>query len=269
MSMDAAQLEKSLSSVLSWWDEAGVETPPLAPPKPKKRAPLKRELVRPAGETKAARPAAPSAAAPSDEALIKSAEVMAAKCKTAAELKAAIENFNAGALSDGARGAVVSRGNPSADIMVIGEAPGAQEDAAGQPFIGPAGQLLDKIFASIGLNEDALYITNVCNWRPPSHRKPNDEDIAICLPIIRRHIALIQPKIIVLVGGASMAALTKLKGITKSRGTWESIETKSQDGTVSIPALVTYHPAYLLRQPHLKRDVWRDILSLKAKIDEL
>ncbi len=268
MSMDAAQLEKSLSSVLSWWDEAGVETPALAPPKPKKRASLKREPVRPAGKTKAARPAAPLAAAPHD-ALIKAAEVMAEKCKSAAELKAAIEKFNAGTLSDGARGAVVSRGNPSADIMVIGEAPGAQEDAAGKPFIGPAGQLLDKIFASIGLNEDTLYITNVCNWHPASHRKPNDEEIAICLPIIRRHIALIQPKIIVLIGGASMAALTKLKGITKSRGSWENINVKTKDGEASIPALITYHPAYLLRQPHLKRDVWRDMLSLKAKIDEL
>ena len=268
--MDSAQLEKSLSSVLSWWDDVGVETPTLPPPKPRKRAPLNREPVKPAGETKAARPAAPIAAAPPDDALIKAAEAMAVSCKSVAELKSAIEKFNAGALSDGARGAVVSRGNPNADIMIIGEAPGPQEDAAGKPFIGPAGQLLDKIFASIGLSEDALYITNVCNWRPPSNRKPNDGEIAICLPIIRRHIALIQPKIIVLIGGTSMAALTGLKGITKSRGTWESIESKGQAGAaVSIPALVTYHPAYLLRQPHLKRDVWRDMLSLKAKIDEL
>ncbi len=270
--MDATQLEKSLSSVLSWWDEIGVETPTLAPPKPRKRAPLKRAQLPREGVSKPAskvRATAPAEASPSGDLLIKAAETMAIKCKSLAELKAGIEKFNAGALSDGARGAVVSRGNPEADIMVIGEAPGPQEDAAGKPFIGPAGQLLDKIFASIGLNEEKLYITNIVNWKLPNNRKPNDGEVAICLPIIRRHIALAAPKIIVLVGGASMTALTDLKGITKTRGSWKNIEVKTKNGEVSIPALITYHPAYLLRQPHLKRDVWRDILSLKAKIDEL
>jgi len=268
MGMDAATLEHSLASVLSWWDEAGVETPALAPPKPKKRAPLKREGQgrQQSSKPAAARPAAPSTPPPpTDDALIKAAEAMAAKSKTLPDLTAAIRSFNAGALSDGAREAVISRGNPEADIMVIGEAPGPQEDAAGKPFIGAAGQLLDKIFASIGLSQEQLYITNVCNWRPQGNRKPNDADIALCLPIIRRHIALVNPKIIVLVGGTSMTALTGLKGITKTRGTWENLVIDE----TNIPALITYHPAYLLRQPHLKRDVWRDILSLKAKINEL
>jgi DNA polymerase len=188
---------------------------------------------------------------------------MAAKCKTLPDLKAAIESFDAGAFSDGARGAVVARGNPDADIMIIGEAPGAAEDAAGQPFIGPAGQLLDKIFASIGLTEETLYITNVVNWRAPNNRKPNEAELAISLPIIRRHIALKKPKLIVLVGGASMTTLTGLKGITKTRGTWETLDIEG----AAIPALITYHPAYLLLQPHLKRDVWRDMLSLSARIE--
>lgn len=262
--MDALEFEKSLASVLSWWDEVGVETPAIAPAKPKKRVPLTQHNA-PSAKTAAPRPIVPAVEAPSDDARIKAAAAMAAKCKTPAELKAAIEGFNAGALSDSARGAVVSRGNPEAQIMIIGEAPGIQEDAAGKPFIGPAGQLLDRIFASIGLNEDSLYITNVVNWRPPSSGKPNEDDIALCLPIIHRHIALVKPKIIVLVGGVSMSALTGLKGITKTRGSWETLEIDN----LSIPALITYHPAYLLRQPHLKRDVWRDMLSLKAKINTL
>jgi len=266
--MDSLEFEKSLASVLSWWDEAGVETPTIAPAKPKKRAPLKHAAA-PAAKSAMARPSKPKMPAPSDDTFAKAAEAMAAKCKTLAELKAAVEGFNAGALSDAARGAVFSRGNPDADIMIIGEAPGMSEDAAGQPFIGPAGQLLDKIFASIGLGEDSLYITNVVNWRAPSSGKPTDSDIALCLPIIRRHIALAKPKLIVIVGGVSMSALTGLKGITKMRGNWETLDIDGPDGTESFPALITYHPAYLLRQPHLKRDVWRDMLSLKAKIETL
>lgn len=264
--MDALDFEKSLASVLSWWDEAGVETPAVAPAKPKKRAPLKR-IAHEAPKPAAQRPIV--AAPPPEDSFMKAAEAMAKACKTLPELKAAVEGFNAGALSDAARGAVFSRGNPDADIMIIGEAPGVSEDAAGKPFIGPAGQLLDKIFASIGLSEDDIYITNVVNWRPPSNGKPNDADIALSLPIIRAHIALAKPKIIVLVGSVSMAALTGLKGITKTRGSWETIEVDTRDSTLSIPALITYHPAYLLRQPHLKRDVWRDMLSLKAKIEAL
>jgi len=262
--MDAAQFEKSLASVLSWWDEAGADTPPLAPPKPKKRAPLKRAPLK-AEKPAAARNKAAPPSLPADSEFEKAAANMVAKCKTLADLKSAVEGFNAGALSDAARGAVFSRGNPEADVMIIGEAPGAPEDAAGKPFIGPSGQLLDRIFASIGLTEDKLYITNLVNWRPPNNRKPNDAEIALCLPIIKRHIALAQPKLIVLVGGVSMSALTGLKGITKTRGNWEMIES----GGESVPALIPYHPAYLLRQPHLKRDVWRDMLSLKAKIDAL
>lgn len=261
--MDAAQFEKSLASVLSWWDEAGVETPALAPAKPKKRAPIKRENLQSAKP--AAPRAAPDAPPPTDDAFAKAAADMAAKCKTLADLKAAVESFNAGGLSDAARGAVFSRGNSAADVMIIGEAPGAPEDAAGKPFIGPSGQLLDRIFASIGLGEDSLYMTNVVNWRPPNNRKPNESEIALCLPIIKRHIALAKPKLIVLVGGVSMAALTGQKGITKTRGSWETLEIEG----AAIPALITYHPAYLLRQPHLKRDVWRDMLSLKARIAQL
>ena len=267
--MDAAQFEKTLASVLSWWDEAGVETPPLAPAQKKrsgahKRGPVKRDPL-PSAKASAARSGPAAQAPPPEDGYAKSAADMAAKSKTLEDLKAGVEAFNAGPLSDAARGAVFSRGHPSAKIMIIGEAPGAPEDAAGKPFIGPSGQLLDRIFASIGLTEDSLYITNVVNWRPPNNRKPTENEIALCLPIIKRHIALAKPRLIVLVGGVSMTALTGLKGITKTRGNWERLEV---DGT-DVPALITYHPAYLLRQPHLKRDVWRDMLSLKAKMAEL
>jgi DNA polymerase len=267
--MDAQQIEQALLSALAWWDEAGVEV--AQPMKAKRKTPPKaRQTPHAQRAAQTNTPAArPAPVAPSDDSYVKAAETMVTKCKTLAELKAAIEGFDAGALSDGTRGAVVSRGNPEADIMVIGEAPGPQEDAAGQPFIGPSGQLLDKIFASIGLDEHALYLTNVVNWKLPNNRKPTEAELAICKPIITAHIALKKPKLIVLVGGVSMNALTGLKGITKTRGAWETITTETKDGETPIPALITYHPAYLLRQPHLKREVWRDMLSLKAKIEAL
>ena len=265
--MNAQQIEHALQSALSWWDEAGVDVVKPAKAKPKARPrPTPRADVPKQTDTLMTRPAPTPQA---NDSYVKAAEAMVAKCKTLADLKAAIEGFDAGALSDGTRGAVVSRGNPEADIMVIGEAPGPQEDAAGQPFIGPSGQLLDKVFASIGLDEHALYLTNIVNWKLPNNRKPTETELAICKPIISAHIAFKKPKLIVLVGGVSMTALTGLKGITKTRGAWETISAQGKDGAQPIPALITYHPAYLLRQPHLKREVWRDMLSLRAKIDTL
>jgi len=134
------------------------------------------------------------------------------------------------------------------------------------------------MLASIGLAEDNVYITNVVNWRLPGHRRPTEPEIAICQPLIRRHIMLAEPQIILLLGGSAMRALTNYKGITKYRGEWAQItpESAAPDAVkggakarAEIPALMSYHPAYLLRQPHLKRDVWRDLLALRAKAAEL
>lgn len=265
-------MERALLSVLNWWDVSGLDVPEIKPAKPQKRArPAIQTQTHTASQrgsarqiealkTAAARPVNTAPASPPAE---PSAAIEAAKnAKTLSDLKTAISGFNAGALSDSARQVVFSRGNPDADIMVIGEAPGPNEDRAGQPFIGPSGQFLDRIFASIGLGADDLYLTNVVNWRPPGDRSPTREDVALCLPFIQRHIELKQPKIIVLIGGVSMGALTPFKGITKSRGQWADVTA----GTHIAPALVVYHPAYLLRRPDLKRDMWRDMLSLRSKI---
>ncbi len=261
--MTEQMTERALISVLSWWDTVGVETPPLSPARVKPAKVAHRAPSR--APSKLPSKAAPKTTSPKPEpdvatngALIDAATAMAKKCKTLSALKTAVEGFDAGGLSDSARRAVFARGNPDADIMIIGEAPGPKEDAAGKPFIGRAGQLLDTVLAQIGLNEDTLYITNLVNWRPANNRKPTEAEIALCMPIITRHIALVKPRILVLVGSAAMTAFTGQKGITKCRGEWHTVDV---DG-VKTPALITYHPAYLLRQPHLKKDVWRDMLAL-------
>ncbi len=186
---------------------------------------------------------------------------LAKSAKTLEELKNIMAHFDAGEISDHARQAVFSRGNPKAKIMVIGEAPGRDEDIAGKPFVGKSGQLLDKVFGAIGLSEEDIYITNVVNWRPPGNRNPTAAEITLCKPFLMRHIELIDPKLIVLVGGISMTAMTGLTGIMKNRGQWADLDINSK----IIPMLPIYHPAFLLRQPAVKKDCWRDMLSLRAR----
>lgn len=243
-------MDKALKSVLDWWEASGVDVPEIkSAPRPKIKAVQKTSSpVR-----KPSQPAAPP-----------SSEVIAKSAKTLDDLRKAITDFDAGTLSDGARQAVFSRGNPEADIMVIGEAPGRDEDLQGQPFVGRAGQLLDKMLGAIGLSEETAYITNVCFWRPPKNRNPKPDELALCMPFVHRHIELIDPKVIVIVGGVSMTALTGETGIMKNRGQWKELAI----GDKTYPALPLYHPAFLLRQPALKRDAWRDLLTLRARMDQ-
>lgn len=270
-------METALKSVLAWWDDSGVDVPAIAPTKTRRKnraasSPSNVSTnvsVNGAAQTPPApvsvRASTPSAPEAEQAKWIAAAIAMADGAKTLEALKSGVEGFAAGALTDRARGAVFARGNAQADVMVIGEAPSVQDDAQGQPFAGPAGELLDKILGSIGLTEQDVYLTNIVNWRPLNNGRPTEADIAICRPIIHRHIALASPKVIVLIGGVAMSALTELKGITKCRGEW----TQLAAGGADIPALVTYHPAYLLRQSALKADVWRDMLSLRAKLAAL
>ncbi len=247
-------MDKALKAVLEWWEVSGVDTPEVAAPKPKKRTPLP---VNPETMSSAPAPAPMSAPAPN---LIDLSEV-----KNIEDLYQAIREFDAGEISDHARQAVISRGNAKADIMVIGEAPGRDEDIQGKPFVGRSGQLLDKIFASIGLTEETLYISNVIFWRPPGNRNPTPEELAKCRPFTLKHIELIDPKLIILVGGVSFNALTGQTGIMKHRGQWTTLTANGRD----IPTLPIYHPAFLLRQPALKKEAWRDMLSLREKMGEL
>lgn len=252
-------MDKALKSVLEWWDAAGVDVPDVKLAVPKRKAPANKTMRQAPAKTNPRTTA--RAAAPKPDVTIDAAPV-AAKAKTLAELKSAMDKFDAGPLSDHARQCVFARGNPEADVMVIGEAPGRDEDIAGKPFIGPAGQLLDKMLASIGLTEDTAYLTNIVNWRLPKNRNPTDEDIAICRPFLHRHIELAAPKVIVLVGGVSLSAMTGLSGIMKNRGQWQTLTIAGQD----ISALPIYHPAFLLRQPTLKKDAWRDLLALRERL---
>jgi len=217
-------------------------------------------------------PAAPPVRAPVSPALLsaQAAETAATKaaqaCNSVEELKAALAAFEGCALKATATNTVFARGNPAATIMLIGEAPGRDEDAQGAPFVGQSGQLLDRMLAAIQRDESNAYISNVIFWRPPGNRDPSPEEIIACRPFVERHIALVRPKVIALVGRHAAATLLGTsQGITKLRGNWHVY---AKDG-LNIPALPMLHPAYLLRQPGMKREAWRDMLSLAVKLEEL
>ena len=175
-------------------------------------------------------------------------------------LRAAMTAFEGCELKRGARNLVFSDGDPAARVMIVGEAPGRDEDLQAKPFVGRAGQLLDRMFAAIGLSrgDGSLYITNVLPWRPPQNRDPSVEEIAMMHPFLLRHIALADPEFLVIVGNISAQALLGRRGILKMRGHWAE--------AAGRPALPMTHPAYLLRQPLAKRDAWADLLSLKSRL---
>ena len=185
---------------------------------------------------------------------------------TLKDLKSFIENYDECELSHTARSTVFCDGNVDAEVMLIGEAPGNQEDIEGKPFVGKSGQLLDKILETININRTNCYISNIIPWRPPGNRNPTAEEISMCLPFIKKHIELVNPKILLLVGSiSSKSILNKNLGITKLRGEWHIYK----DGDIEIPALPIFHPAYLLRRPNNKSYVMRDILLFKRKIQDM
>ena len=188
----------------------------------------------------------------------------AAKAKTLEELKAVVSAFEGCNLKRTAMNTVFSDGNPKADLMFIGEAPGADEDRQGKPFVGASGQLLDRMMAALGMNRaQDYYISNIIPWRPPGNRKPTTVEVTICLPFILRHLELVKPKVIVLLGAtAASALLDATVGITKIRGQWRELEV----GGKPVPIMPIYHPAYLLRQPRVKRESWRDLQEIRSKL---
>lgn len=188
----------------------------------------------------------------------------AAQAATLDALRAAIAAYPHCELKRGARNTVFAEGNPAARVLVLGEAPGAEEDREGRPFVGRAGQLLDRMFAAIGLSRTspdpaaALYITNVMPWRPPGNRDPEPGEIAMMLPFVERHIALVDPEVVVVMGNTPLFALTGAKGILRARGNWTQ--------ALGKPLLPMTHPAYLLRSPAAKREAWADLLALQARL---
>lgn len=249
----------NLRAALEWQAEMGVtevmsDTPinrydmPKAAPKPK------------AAEKSAT--AVPTPPAKDDPVVV--AKAMAAKARDLGELQQALAAYDHCELHKGARNLVFSDGNPKARVMIIGEAPGREEDRIGKPFVGRAGQLLDKMLAAIGLaregedRETGVYITNILPWRPPQNRDPKPDEIAMMMPFVERHVALAAPDVLICMGNISCQAVLGKRGITKLRGQW--------DQAFDLPVMPMLHPAYLLRQPQAKAQAWKDLLALKAKL---
>jgi DNA polymerase len=196
------------------------------------------------------------------------ARALAGSCTTLAELRVALDNFDGCELKRHATNTVFADGTPKGGVMLIGEAPGRDEDEQGVPFVGRAGKLLDRMLASIGLDRSKVYITNVLNWRPPQNRDPSPEEAAACLPFLHRHIELADPKLLILLGAVSVRHVLGLTdGILRLRGRWEIYQSASLGR--AIPTMLTLHPAYLLRQPAAKKLAWRDFLAISEKIDAL
>jgi uracil-DNA glycosylase len=197
-----------------------------------------------------------------------SARQLAASADSIEALAAMVARFDGCALKRTATNTVFADGNPAGSVMIIGEGPGADEDRIGRPFVGRAGQLLDRMLAAIGLDRSKVLITNVVYWRPPGNRTPTAAEIASCLPFVLQHIMLAQPKVLVLAGGtAAGALLPQGQGITRLRGRWFDLTVPGLDRPV--PTLPMFHPSFLLRTPERKREAWRDLLSLRARLDEL
>lgn len=248
-------------ALLEWQRELGVDEPMLdAPldrtdlPPPPKPAPMM-----------PAAPAAPMIAAEPDHAhFLTEAESLAARAQTLDQLAEAQQGFDGVELKRGARNFVFSDGNPAGRVMIIGEAPGEEEDAQGRPFVGRAGQLLDQMFAAIGMGREvpdagrAVYIGNVLKWRPPGNRRPSPDEIALSLPFLRRQVELADPEVLVLMGNTPCLAALNREGILRLRGNWTE--------AFGRPALPMTHPAYLLRNPIAKREAWADLLSLADRL---
>ncbi|MBV9078728.1 MAG: uracil-DNA glycosylase [Methylobacteriaceae bacterium] len=204
-----------------------------------------------------------AATLPPDE-VAADARARAATATSLAELEAIVRAFDGCALKATAKQLAFADGTPGARVMLVGEAPGAEEDRAGRPFVGRAGQLLDRMLAAIGLSRADVYIANIVPWRPPGNRTPTPQEVAICLPFIRRQIELSRPEILVTLGAPATQTLTGIKdGIMRARGRWLAVE--GERGTIrTLPML---HPAYLLRQPLHKRLAWRDLRALRRALD--
>ncbi|MEM9870943.1 MAG: uracil-DNA glycosylase [Pseudomonadota bacterium] len=247
--MDSQEHQAALAA-LAWQVELGVD-------ECIGDAPVDRYATPAPVAAKAAAVAAPLVEKTEDP--VTAAAVAAAAAADLPGLRAALAGYEHCELKRGARNLVFSDGVPGARVMIVGEAPGRDEDREGKPFVGRAGQLLDRMLGAIDLSREAsVYITNVLPWRPPQNRDPKPDEIAMMQPFLHRHIALADPDVLVVVGNHACQALLGKRGITRLRGDWTEARGK--------PALPMFHPAYLLRNPAAKREAWADLLSLKARL---
>lgn len=267
--MNEPPIQEAARALLRWYAEMGVDEAVAAEPADWFAAVAPAPVAAAAVVKPAPRPAAiitaGAAPLPADEAAALAAEA-ARGAATFEALAAAVAAFEHCPLKAGARSTVFADGVPGADLLVIGEAPGRDEDRIGKPFVGRAGQLLDRMLAAIGRSRQTdTLISNVIFWRPPGNRTPTQVEIAICKPFVERLIELTAPKAVLLAGGAPLAALTGITGIMRARGVWRDIETASG---ARVAALPIFHPAFLLRQPASKRLAWSDLMSLQRKLTE-
>jgi uracil-DNA glycosylase len=258
--MNDGNSREALASALGWWVEAGIDVLVEDHPRDWHRTPA--GVTSPLQSTPAP-PAAAARTAPvgrSGDAAARAAP----QALTIAELRSQIEAFAGCPLRTAGVNTVFADGAEAADLMMIGEAPGAQEDRLGLPFVGPAGKLLDRMLAAIGRDRTNTTITNVTYWRPPGNRTPTPAEVETCLPFVHRHIALVRPKVLVAVGAVATRALTgDPAGIMRLRGQWRTLEVEG----AGYPLMPLLHPAFLLRQPEAKRFAWNDLLAVKAKLD--
>ena len=281
---DMAIATEELVALLRWYidqgvdeaiDEEQVDRFALSSPAPVPVSPAPAPVVKAQARPVAPTPLRPPMPAPArgpvpieSPQLVEDARALAESCGTLAELEAAVRGFDGCVLKRTAKNTVFADGTPGAPVMVVGEAPGADEDRLGKPFVGVSGQLMDRMMEAIGLTRDGgFYITNILFWRPPGNRTPTVAEQAMCLAFTRRHIELARPKVLVLAGGTSVkAVLDTTEGITRMRGKWVSY--RLGDGS-ELPTMPTFHPAYLLRTPASKRLSWLDLLAVDKKLREL
>jgi DNA polymerase len=259
---------RAIESLLAFWAEAGVDVAYADAPVDRMAAGLAALKPKPVPPPQAAPSPARTGAVREtvDAGAVEAARAAAAEAEDLAALAAAIAAFDGCELKrQGARQAVFARGTPDAPVMIVGEGPGADEDAQGAPFVGRAGKLLDRMLIAADLTE-RVFITNTVFWRPPGNRTPTAAEQAVCAPFVERAIALVRPKLLLLAGGASAKHMLKTsEGILSLHGRW--FEWKSEDGALELPALPTLHPAYLLRQPAAKKKAWEDLLTLTGRLD--
>jgi uracil-DNA glycosylase family 4 len=248
-------------AMLDWYRAAGVDIAvgdePVDRFATSAAVPARRVLPMAAGPAAAPIPAAALVTDPAET------RAIAAAADSLEALRAAMEAFDGCALKHRATQLVFADGNPEAQIMLVGEGPGEQEDKQGKPFVGRAGQLLDRMLASIGLDRTKVYIANMVPWRPPGNRNPTPDELAQCAPFLHRQVELVNPKLVVALGNVPTQALfATAQGITRMRGQWKTLDIGSWNG----PVLPTLHPAFLLRTPSAKAQAWKDMLSLKQAI---
>ena len=261
-------------AVLKWYADIGVDE--TIAEEPEDWLAPQPEPVPPTGiPATAAETAAPAKPRPRSDAppvgaeqAIADAVTLAKQATNVEELRAALEGFDGCALKKTARNLCFTDGNPEAKILLVGEGPGAEEDRQGLPFVGPSGQLLDRMLGSIGLDRTKVLISNTVFWRPPGNRTPTPAETEICRPFVERLIQLVGPAVIVPVGGpAAKLLLGETAGIGRLRGKWYDYQNPGLKA--AVPATPLFHPAYLLRSPQMKREAWADLLMLKAKLAEL